>query len=67
MATEMERLLAASIEYVDMKRMLKEQTDALAHAMHENDLLRDENRLLELKLQLLELKLQRIAQPRIVA
>jgi hypothetical protein len=58
--SDLERQLEASIEYVRMRRILKEQTDALANAMHENDILREENKLLELKL-------ARVTRPRIVA
>jgi hypothetical protein len=40
MKSDTERLLEASIEYVDMKRMLKEVTDELNFVRWENYMLR---------------------------
>lgn len=52
MKSDTERLLEASIEYIEMKRMLREVTE-------EQLLLREENKMLRLRL-------QRLTQPRSV-
>jgi regulator of replication initiation timing len=51
--SDTERLLEASIEYIEMKRMLREVTE-------EQLLLREENKMLRLRL-------QRLTQPRAIS
>jgi hypothetical protein len=58
--SQLERELQMSIDFVLMRKTVTELARALAEAMHENDVLREE-------LKLAELKLQRMVKPRIVA
>lgn len=58
--SELEHQLQASIDFVLMRKTVTELARALAEAMHENDILREE-------LKLAELKLQKIARLRMVS